>query len=284
MHRFALVCLLFVALAGGTLHADEHILTATETAVQRFGLGTRGVLVLANQIRDEIEGDTTARITLTRNGVAPKLLVERSSVLIEEGWYRDVDGDGLNELCVLFRSFGQVRGGAFEVFEVGLNGTLQRSFPTADEAPLPFLEVLWPDDGPRDRSAKPFVFALRNALCEVSREYPMVTTTRRYRLKSGAFVVADESTDEPVERYQQLNLAAEYYHRGKTEQGLQLARSALESIQVAGGGDLLADAYLLVARGYRLSGSNDLASVFERRAALRDALVRDMGHGAPDEE
>ena len=79
--------------------------------------------------------------------------------------------------------------------------------------------------------------------------------------------------DDWSEPFQALNVAAEMYSSGRTAEGLRIARSTLERIRLESRGDLLADAYLLVARGYRAEGKPGLAMAFERRARLKDALA-----------
>ena len=279
------LCLLSIFLLAPSLPAQDDIIQGEEQEVERFSLGARGMLIFANEVKDVIEGESAARVYLSRQGSdQQKQLIERSNVIVETAWHNDFDGDGLKEVGILWRSFGQSRFGSFEIFEVELDGRLTRVFPKKEMALLPHCEVYLPEDissvvekSWRRRKRKRRLratFAIRHSLCEVSRRSPQLAKTTLFGRMNGKIKVIDEIVKEPTVRHQELNLAAEYFRVGKNKKGLQLARNTLERVRVAGPSELLSDAYLMVARGYRKTGSTALAKVFERRAQLRDDLSR----------
>ena len=278
------LCILLLLLGSQFVMAQDDIIQGEEQEVERFSLGARGLLIFANEVKDVIEGESAARIYLNRRGDEQKLLIEKPNVVVETAWHRDFDGDGLKEVGVFWRSFGQSRFGSFDIYEVELNGRLTRIFPKKDMTPLPHCEVYMPNEisrlvekSWRRRKKKRQLratFALKHSLCEVTREPPLLTKTTLFGRLHGNIKEIDQIMEEPTVRHQELNLAAEYFRVGKNKKGLQLARNTLERIRVAGPTELLSDAYLMVARGYRKTGSQNLAKLFERRAELRDSLSR----------
>ena len=282
--RMLCLCFLSLFLIAQNLPAQDDIIQGEEQEVERFSLGARGMLIFANEVKDVIEGESAARIYLSRQGSDQKLLIERPNVIVETAWHNDFDGDGLKEVGVLWRSFGQSRFGVFEIYEVELDGRLTRIFPEKEIAPLPHCEVFLPEEissvvekswrRRKNNRQLRATFAIRHSLCEISRRTPQLSKITLYGRMNGKIKEVDELVKEPTVRHQELNLAAEYFRVGKNKKGLQLARNTLERIRVAGPADLLSDAYLMVARGYRKTGSTTLAKVFERRAQLRDDLTR----------
>lgn len=260
--------------------ASDDILNGLEQEVASVPIGARGILSFTNQIKDLIEGESTARIYRSSSVADTKVLIERPGQLVERVEHRDFDGDGIADVGVVWRWLGQARCFAFEIFRVDVDGSLVRSFPASDEEPLPQGEFLLPDEAPGGPAGT--TFALRHALCEVSRQEPLLEVTRWFGPLDGRLALLLERMDEPTEVHHELNLAAEYYRRGDVEKALQLSRAALERIRLSGPEDLLADAYLAVARGYRARGSVALADAFERRAALRDATFTESA--IPEDE
>ena len=257
-------------------------LNPSEVEVEELSFGSLGVLTFANEVRDVIEGQSFARIYLDPYEGSPKLLLERPSSMIEDAWSIDFNGDGVKEIGVLWRSFGKARFGRFEIFSLASKGRMERIFPKRESVDRAHLRVLFPEDISglygklkKDRELPPLesiVFALEIALCEVSRESPLLKKRVFYGNRGGGLRVLTVDVDEAEQRHQELNLAAEFFREGKNEEALQLARRTLERIRLTGPNYLMADAYLLVAKGYRLSGSSKLAKIFKRRAALKDDL------------
>lgn len=109
---------------------------------------------------------------------------------------------------------------------------------------------------------------MSRSLCEVTAASPQLTAVISYRFDGRAFAVCSEVTEEPETVGQRLNFAAHNFSKGEFQKGLEVARSTLEGVRISGSGDLLGEAYSLVARGYKLCGKPELAALYEKRAGL----------------
>jgi len=250
-----------------TIRAEE-LLTGQEAEIERISLGHRGVLIFANELRDVIEGESVARIYLMRHRGPAKVLDEREGMAIDEVYHRDVNGDGVKEVCVVWSWMGQGGLRSVELYAVAMGGSLQRLFPSSAASPLHNAEILFCGE---DKDVPPAAsFAVRYGLCDLFHTPPILRKTVSYHFDSGEFHVVSESVEEPETLEQELNIAAEWYQMGQYENGLKIARQALDKVRIRGAENLLATAYRMVANGYRGMGSEALAQSFDRRAVMRE--------------
>ena len=241
-------------------------MTDSEQEVERIVLGVRGELTFVNQIQDVLENVSCGIVYHSRSDKLEPIL-KKDGFIIDNVWYRDLTGNSLKEVGISWRNissdeeYSNYENHLFEIFTVTASGKLNLIFPLNETD-------LYNGSGSVIIKEKTPGFSISRQLNEITQKRPQITCVTSFLYNQNKFTICNETIEEPETVGHRLNLASHYYSSGNFEKGLIVARRALEGVRISTANKFLGKAYSLVATGYKKCGKPELASLYEKRAAL----------------